>query len=328
MNFRLLRSHSTVSSESLCEKEIGWLQENKSLPAASFGSFIQYFLICRRSICTMVEVLASPTCVKILLAFKWSYAGLDWYSVLNSYNCEIKYKGTAAWVKEKVSAPLPCTKKNQCCLRCKVFCSKLDSHFCCSTSHSTTSKIKTSPLLSIVLPTFSSKKKKERTYIVICSIWETQGLENQLFIRACYMLLLTQFIVECVVFGEDRLGIANVSSSNKPIHIGVPAVHKATKMIFFKVTFCNCKHQLSAHIFFTEARIHAIAKHWLFYIQQRREHLHLQKRTHHLTVYSKQKQTVAILHHCCKIHISILFSPISPFTVWQYPAAAIHNKIK
>lgn len=141
---------------------------------------------------------------------------------------------------------------------------------------STTSKIKISTLLSITLPELSSKKKKERTYIVICSMWETQGLETQLFICTSVIhLLLTQFIVKCVVFGKDRLGIANVSSSNKPIHVGVPAVHKATKMIFFKVTFCNCKHQLSAHIFFIEARINATAKHWLLYIQQCREHLHL-----------------------------------------------------
>lgn len=61
--------------------------------------------------------------------------------------------------------------------------------------------------------------------------------------------MLTQFTVKCVVFGQDRLRIANVPSTNKPVDIGVPAVHKATKMIFFKVTFCNCRHhQLSAHI--------------------------------------------------------------------------------
>lgn len=44
MNSRFLRSsHSTVSSESLYEKETVWLQENKSLPAVSFGNSIQYF---------------------------------------------------------------------------------------------------------------------------------------------------------------------------------------------------------------------------------------------------------------------------------------------
>ena len=29
----------------------------------------------------------------------------------------------------------------------------------------------------------------------------------------------------------------SISSSNKPVHVGVPVVHKATEMVFFKVTF-------------------------------------------------------------------------------------------
>lgn len=48
---------------------------------------------------------------------------------------------------------------------------------------------------------------------------------------------LTQFTLEGVVLRESRLGIPHVSSSNKPVYVGVPVVHKATEMVFFKVTF-------------------------------------------------------------------------------------------
>lgn len=48
---------------------------------------------------------------------------------------------------------------------------------------------------------------------------------------------LTHFIPEGVILRENGVGISSSSSSDKPVHIGVPAVHKATEMIFFKVTF-------------------------------------------------------------------------------------------
>ena len=33
------------------------------------------------------------------------------------------------------------------------------------------------------------------------------------------------------------MGAPNISSSNKPVHVGVPVVHKATEMVCLKVTF-------------------------------------------------------------------------------------------
>lgn len=48
---------------------------------------------------------------------------------------------------------------------------------------------------------------------------------------------LTQFSLEGVILWEDRVGAPNISSSNKPVHVGVPVVHKATEMVCFKVTF-------------------------------------------------------------------------------------------
>lgn len=58
---------------------------------------------------------------------------------------------------------------------------------------------------------------------------------------------LTHFILEGVVLREDGVGILNSSSSNKPIHIGIPAVHKATEMIFFKVTFWQKRNENIPH---------------------------------------------------------------------------------
>lgn len=49
--------------------------------------------------------------------------------------------------------------------------------------------------------------------------------------------LLTQFILERVILGKNGVGIPTSASSHKPVHVGVPAVCKATEMIFFKVTF-------------------------------------------------------------------------------------------
>lgn len=48
---------------------------------------------------------------------------------------------------------------------------------------------------------------------------------------------LTQFALERVVLQENGRGVPKASSADKPVHVGVPAVHKATEMIFFKVTF-------------------------------------------------------------------------------------------
>lgn len=40
-----------------------------------------------------------------------------------------------------------------------------------------------------------------------------------------------------MILRENGRGVPNVSSSDKPVHVGVPAVHKATQVVFFEVTF-------------------------------------------------------------------------------------------
>lgn len=58
---------------------------------------------------------------------------------------------------------------------------------------------------------------------------------------------LTQFILECVILGKNGVGIPTSASSNKPVHVGVPAVHKATEMIFFKITFWQKRNKNIPH---------------------------------------------------------------------------------
>lgn len=58
---------------------------------------------------------------------------------------------------------------------------------------------------------------------------------------------LTHFIPEGVILRENGVGISSSSSSDKPVHIGVPAVHKATEMIFFKVTFWQKRDKNTSH---------------------------------------------------------------------------------
>lgn len=58
---------------------------------------------------------------------------------------------------------------------------------------------------------------------------------------------LTQFILERVILGKNGVGIPTSASSNKPVHIGVPAVHKATEMIFFKITFWQKRNKNIPH---------------------------------------------------------------------------------
>lgn len=58
---------------------------------------------------------------------------------------------------------------------------------------------------------------------------------------------LTLFIFESVILGKNGVGIPTSASSNKPVHIGVPAVHKATEMIFFKITFWQKRNKNILH---------------------------------------------------------------------------------
>lgn len=63
----------------------------------------------------------------------------------------------------------------------------------------------------------------------------------------CICDRLTLLAPERVVLWEDRVGVLHSSSSNKPVHVGIPAVHKATEMVFFKVTFWRKKHRHACH---------------------------------------------------------------------------------
>lgn len=58
---------------------------------------------------------------------------------------------------------------------------------------------------------------------------------------------LTQFILERVILGKNGVGIPTSASSNKPVHVGVPVVHKATEMIFFKITFWQKRNKNIPH---------------------------------------------------------------------------------
>lgn len=59
---------------------------------------------------------------------------------------------------------------------------------------------------------------------------------------------LTQFTPEGVVLRKNGVGVPHIASSNKPVHVGVPAVHKATEMIFFKVTFWQERNKNRLHV--------------------------------------------------------------------------------
>lgn len=43
------------------------------------------------------------------------------------------------------------------------------------------------------------------------------------------------------------MGVLRSSSSNEPVHIGIPAVHKAAEMVFFKVTVWRKTHRETFH---------------------------------------------------------------------------------
>lgn len=52
---------------------------------------------------------------------------------------------------------------------------------------------------------------------------------------------------EGVILWEDGVGVLRGSFSHEPVHIGIPAVHKATEMVFFKVTFWRKRRKQTFH---------------------------------------------------------------------------------